>query len=372
MNVYDYIENYGDYTFDEKKFNEIDATIFSFLSYIDFSKMLPEGEALTIQEAGKNHIVLDPKKDKNIIGVKEANKIFNKLKNKNRYKNCILSNFEYIGNDILQVGAICIEYEPNKVFVSYEGTDALMSGWREDFLLSTAFPTKSHKLAIKYLNKLFTFSNKKIVLGGHSKGGNLALVAGMYSNRLVRHKITKIYSCDGPGLLDKQFKSLRYQNIRKKYIHIIPNSSIIGILLNHSSDRVVKTNKKGLIAHNIVYWEIEDNKFKRSTIDTFSKELDRRLMQWVRRTSVQTKVELTENIYDILLKANVHSIIDIKENKRKILDILSKSKSISNSTKDSLKELIYILIKSIETTKKEEFKSIINNILNIKEENEAK
>ena len=367
MNVYDYIENYKNDTFEEKQFNEVDATIFSFLSYIDFSSML-NNNPLTIEEAGKNHIIIDPKKDNNIVAVKEANKIFNKMKNTKRYKDCILSNYEYTGNDILQVGVICIEYEKDKVFVSFEGTDALMSGWREDFLLGTTFPTKSHKLAIKYLNRLFTFTNKKIILGGHSKGGNLALVAGMYSNRLVRHKISKIYGCDSPGLLDKQFKSLRYQNLKKKYIHIIPNSSIIGILLNHANDRVVKASKKGLIAHNIIYWEIEDNKFKRATLDNFSKELSKRIMQWIRKTTPETKVELTDNIYDILLEANVHSIIDIKENKRKILDLLSKSKNITNSTKDSLKELIYILIKSIETTKKEEFKSIINNILKIKEE----
>ena len=372
MTIYEYIEEYGDYSFKERKLNEVDAVIFSFLSYMDFSNLVQEGEKITIQEAGKNQIEINPKKDKNIIAVQEANKIFKHLKNKTRYKDCILSNYEYIGNDVLQVGVICIEYEKDKIFVSFEGTDALMSGWKEDFLLGTDFPTKSHKLAIKYINKLFTFTSKKIILGGHSKGGNLALVAGMYANRLVRHKITKIYSADGPGLLDKQFKSLRYQNIKKKFIHIIPNSSIIGILLNHSNDRIVKATKKGFLAHNIAYWEVEDKIFKRSTLDTFSKELDKRLIHWLRSTSKETKIEITNNIYDILLKANVHSIVEVKENKRKIIDILSKTNSITKETKNQLKELLFILIKSIETTKKEEFKSIINDLLTIKEKNEVK
>ncbi|MBR4741407.1 MAG: DUF2974 domain-containing protein, partial [Desulfovibrio sp.] len=84
---------------------------------------------------------------------------------------------EYIGNDKIQFGAISVEYMTNKVFIAYEGTDSLFRGWIENFLLSYRFPTASHKMAIQYLNKHYTFSRKRLILGGHSKGGNLALVA---------------------------------------------------------------------------------------------------------------------------------------------------------------------------------------------------
>ena len=254
MNVYDYIKEYGNYTFQEKKFNEVDAVIFSFISYVDYTKIFEENSVVTINEAGKKHLISVTENDKNITATKEANQLLKCLKDTVRYKDCILFNYEYIGNEVLQFGALSIEYEKDKVYVSFEGTDSLFSGWREDFLLSGEFPTKTHKLAIKYVNKHFTFSNKKIILGGHSKGGNLALIAGMYANRIVRHKITKIYSADGPGLLDKEYKSLRYQNTKKKFVHIIPDCSIVGILLNHSGDKVVKATRRGIIAHNIRYW----------------------------------------------------------------------------------------------------------------------
>ena len=60
------------------------------------------------------------------------------------------------------------------------------------------------------MNAHFTFKDCKLILGGHSKGGNLALVAAMYSNFLVRNKIIEIYSYDGQGLLEEQLNSSRY------------------------------------------------------------------------------------------------------------------------------------------------------------------
>ena len=33
MNIYDYIDNIGIYSFEEKEFNEVDAAVFSFVAY---------------------------------------------------------------------------------------------------------------------------------------------------------------------------------------------------------------------------------------------------------------------------------------------------------------------------------------------------
>jgi hypothetical protein len=219
---------------------------------------------------------------------------------------------------------------------------------------------------------VFKLKDKNLYIGGHSKGGNLALIAGMYANRLVRHKITKIYSADGPGLLDKEYKSLRYQNTKKKFVHIIPDCSIVGILLNHSGDKVVKATRRGIIAHNIRYWEIEENHFKKSTLKDLSKEIDKRLMQWIRKTSIEDKREVVDDLYNILLEANVKSFIELKENKTKILDIIKKSNIKNNKTKEKIKELLYILIKSIEATTKDEIKENINNFFKLRINNGTK
>lgn len=374
MTIYDYIDNYGMYSFKEKKINEIDNAIFSFLSYANFNNIIEKGEEITIQEAARRHLGYYREKDNNVIAVREGNKFLRYIKDVKRYQNCILSNYEYLGNDDVQFGAITIEYEKNKVYVSFEGTDALFSGWKENFMLSFQFPTISHKIAISYLNRHFTFSNKSIIVGGHSKGGNLALVAGMYANFIVRNKIKKIYNNDGPGLLDEEFSSKKYQKIKKKYTHIIPNYSLVGLLLNHSNDKIINSSNKGLLAHDIVFWTCEGNHFEKTDLSTMSKELDKEIQKWFISYKNQDKIEFINNLDEILEKCNIKSIMDIKTENKKIIELIIQSKNMSTSTKKTLQNFIGIFLKCVKNTKKEEIKDFWTNIFKTKSErkNETK
>ena len=86
MNIYDYIEEYGKYTFNEKKINEVDLVIFSFLSYASLDKIFEDTKSITIGEAGSKFIKLYRTKDINIFAVREANKILKSIRNSERYK----------------------------------------------------------------------------------------------------------------------------------------------------------------------------------------------------------------------------------------------------------------------------------------------
>ena len=48
MTLYEYIEKYGNMTFKEKAFNEIDNMVFSLIVYLDFNDLL-DGESCTIE-----------------------------------------------------------------------------------------------------------------------------------------------------------------------------------------------------------------------------------------------------------------------------------------------------------------------------------
>ena len=320
---------------------------------------------MTIQEIGRMHLGIHSNKEKNIFAVREGNKLLRYLKDTKRYKNCIIKNYEYIGNDTVQFGAISIEYEPNKVYISFEGTDQLFSGWKENFMLSYQFPTESHKLAIAYLNKHYTFSTKKIIVGGHSKGGNLALAASMYANFLVKGKITNIYNIDGPGLLEKEFNSKSYQKIKPKYIHIIPDYSIVGLLLHHENDIVVHSTNKTILAHSITFWEVEGKRFKRTKLSPISKELDDEIKKWFEKYNDQDKIDFINNLDLILKKANINSIIQLKEESKYIMNLIIESKEMTHNTKKVLMEFIGIIIKCIKDTKTEEFKQFLSNIFKV-------
>ena len=365
MDVYKYIDEYGQYTFEEKEINEVDKVIFSFLSYANLEKVFEDDEVLTIAEAGRQYLKLHPGKDINIIAVKEGNKLLKYIRNVKRYKDCLLYNYEYVGNNKVQFGVVSIEYQPFKVFVSFEGTDSLFSGWKEDFILGYQFPTLSHKMAIKYINQHFRFTNKSLILGGHSKGGNLALVAGMYARVSIKRRITEIINADGPGLLDKEFVSPRYQSIRKKYKHIMPNYSLVGLFLNHSNDYVVNSTNKGILAHNIVYWEIEEDHFVKAKLSTFSKELDVAIRSWFSKYNLEDKESFINNLDYVFKEAGITSIMDIKTKKRSIINLITSSKDMSNHSKKLLTEFVMLIIKCFSEVKKDEVKDLLTNMFKI-------
>jgi hypothetical protein len=364
MNIYDYVDEYGIYSFEEKEFNEVDAVIFSFISYAKLHEIIMPNKKYTISEVGRMHLGIYNEKDKNIIAVREANKMIRYMKDTKRFKNCLLYNHEILQNKDIQFGALTIEYQKGNVYVSFEGTNELFSGWKEDFILGYEFPTISHQKAIEYLNKHFTFSFKNLIVGGHSKGGNLALVASMYANTFVQGKIKKIYNVDGPGLLEDEFKGEHYKKILPKYIHYMPEYSIIGLLLNHSNDIVVKSNKKGVLAHNVVYWEIDKNKFIQTTLDPLSQELDNEINKWQQKYSKEERKGFVENIDKILEQANVDSILDLKEDSKNIFNLIYESRDLNDQNKDMLNDFFNLVLKCITNIKKEEIKSFINrNIL---------
>lgn len=283
-NIFDYINKNKDKTFEELEFNELDNLIFSSLSYIEYKDILLH-KKITILECGNEFFNKYTKKyiKKSVLAVKDAIEILKSIYQTKRYKDLILYNYVYEYDDSKQFSSLFISINKKLSYVSFEGTNDLISGWMEDFELAYKFPIASQKSAIKYLNtKISPFSLKKYIIGGHSKGGNLALVASMYVNPLIRNKIIKVYSNDGPGLLKETIESKNYQRIKNKYSLIIPDQSIVGLLLRHENNyKVVKSSNKAFMAHELISWQIEDNQFKISELSMFSKIIDKSITEWL-------------------------------------------------------------------------------------------
>ena len=371
MTIFDYIKKYGDYSFEEKEFTEVDCVIFSFLGYADMEGIITKYNKMTLKEVADKLLELHRNKEKNIIATREAIKLFIAMKDTKRYKDCLIYHYDYIGNFDLQFGVFSIEYLKNKVFVTFEGTDQLFSGWIEDFMLSCEFPTISHKKAINYLNKYYTFNNKELIIGGHSKGGNLALVAGMYANFIVRNKIKFICNADGPGLLDKQFYSTRYRDISDKYIHIIPESSYIGLFLNHDHDKIIKASNKGVLSHAANFWVVEDDHFVESVLNPMSQKLDIRLKEWLNKYNDKDKFNFVSNLDMLLRRANVSSALELVSKNTKLFRLLREANDIDEETKKQLGELLSIVIDCFKATKKEEFAEFISNVFRTTKHNEV-
>ena len=340
--IYNYLKEYGKYTFLEQEFNEVDNVILSMLSYVDFYNIVPSIDcgSISLKEATKLFYKKHSKKeiDKNIISVRDACYLIKELANTKRYKDLELLNYEYQISFDSQFGALCIKLPNRMMYVSYEGTDSNISGWEEDFMLAYQFPVTSHKLAIEYLNMVSSLFGPKLYVGGHSKGGNLALIASMYCKGRVYRKIKHIYSNDGPGLRKEELESIKYKKIAHKFTHIVPEESFIGMLYNsYDTFKVIKSNKKGLFQHNCINWVVENNHFKRGELSSSSARIRQAMIRWLDKLDDEKKKEITRILFSILKKAGVTDLVQIKKAMiSNMLKILKEMKNISRESKTLL------------------------------------
>ena len=334
-NLMNYIKNYKDKVFDEVPFNEIDNLVFCELTYLNYDGIIPEDRnTITLKEVGEIYLKNNKYKDVKKIGIaqKDAYLLLKELINTKRYQEVLLSNYSYVGNKSIQFSAMTFRYKKKFIYVAYEGTDDLISGWKENFNIAYMFPTISHTYAINYLNKVIKLFDRNIIVGGHSKGGNLALVASMYCKRRIRRKIKQVYSNDGPGLRKKEIESKEYKKIRDRYIHIVPNYSYFGVLLRHDKYKVIKSNKKDIMAHSIMSWQIEDNKLVSSNLSTISKNLEKGLIIWLDNNDDKKRKKLITTIFKAIEDTGIETVSSLTKLKN-VITVIKKIKNIDDETK---------------------------------------
>lgn len=340
--IQDYLKKYGKYTFLEEEFNEVDNVILSLISYIRLLDIVPginKGK-ITLKEASDKFFQKYTKKeiDNNMISVKNACYLFKELANTKRYQDLLLYNYYYQVTFDMQFGALCIMLPDRKVYVSYEGTDNYISGWKEDCMFTYMFPTKAQIEAVNYLDKVIGLFSKKIYIGGHSKGGHLALVASMFCKSYIRNKIINIYNNDGPGLRKKEFESKQYKRISSKLMTYVPKLCVVGFLLRHSDNYIVVDSKnKGVIQHDATSWVVNDKKFKRCEISEFSKRVENGVVSWLTKYDDKKREIFVTNLFAVLKKAEINDLNEVRKTKlNSVIKILKETKNLDKETRNML------------------------------------
>lgn len=337
-----YLEEYGKYTFLEQELNEVDAVILSLISYVDFSGIVPSiGESkILLKDASEIFFNKYTKKeiDENIISVRNAIYLLKKLSNINRYQNLLLYNYVYKVTFDMQFGALCIKLPDKSIFISYEGTDNYISGWKEDFMLSYMFPTNAQVEAVNYIDKVIGLFSHKVYVGGHSKGGNLALIASMYCKGITHRKIKRVYNIDGPGLRKREFESREYKKILPKLVTYVPKSCLIGMLLRHSDNYIVVDSKnKNIMQHDATSWIVDKNQFKKTQISDFSKKIEKAIISWLDKLDDKKREKFVTSLFSILKKAEVHDLNEFKKTKfDSAIKILKETKNLDKETRSMM------------------------------------
>ena len=191
-----------------------------------------------------------------------------------------------------------------------------------------------HISALNYVNNYKT--KHKLILGGHSKGANLALYAGIHTH----NPIFCIYNHDGPGFLTP------YQT-DKKVFKTIPQSSVIGLLLEETNNyQIIQSDAISILQHDPFTWCVENGDFiylKQN--DQLSKHTQSTLSKWLKSIDVNTRKQVIDTIYSIF--SDYENPKDFRQN----IDVIEMIKSIQNmdsQTKKMISETIQVLFKCIQ------------------------
>lgn len=341
MSIYDYVKKYGDLTFDEKPFNDIDNLVFSELAYLNYTDTSVNMSDHTIEYIAREYFKLHTYLSVRKLGVaqRDAYLLLESVSKLNRYKKIIIHDYVYSTNKNKQFSAMMFRINDSLEYMCFEGTDELISGWKEDLYMTCVFPVPAQKDAINYANKHIKIFGPNIIIGGHSKGGNLALVAGMYTKPLKQFRVLKVYNNDGPGLRLKEFKSGEYRRIKRKYMHIVPDSSRVGILLRNDIFNVVKSSRNNIFGHAIATWQINDDKLIPSTLSKKSIEIAHKVEVWFTSHTDIEKEKIASQLFESLEEANIKTYLDISDI-QKLIKLVENIRNIDDETKELIKSLL--------------------------------
>ena len=176
-NILDYVDWLGDISFNEVKLNKIDALILSRLSYLRFKPV----KNIRLFEAIDSYLARDEYKE--IALASQDIELILRLRQSRRFKNLLIYDIsdDFDSRIDKQFAAMTILINSKTAFISYRGTDDTLTGWKEDFNMAFMDEVPSQIEAVNYLDNIAAKSFYSFILGGHSKGGNLAVYAAVKS-----------------------------------------------------------------------------------------------------------------------------------------------------------------------------------------------
>lgn len=145
-------------------------------------------------------------------------------------------------------------------YVGFRGTDTTLTGWREDFNMAYQAPVEAQALAARYLAAAGADSRlpETLLVGGHSKGGNLAEYAALTAAPEVQQRIARLYNHDGPGFKAGLFTAADYEPLAGRMTKQVPADSMVGILMESFMPvEVVQATGRGFEQHSVFRWVVE-------------------------------------------------------------------------------------------------------------------
>ncbi len=319
--IMDYLDWRGDLPFSLDSFNEVDGYILAKFGCPDYTGAVPDTpDAISIGSAVKQYFALHGEEEGEKLGVLASSEIIpaiRRLVDLPRYREikaaCFVQRLDE--NVSEQFSALSLLLPDGTVYVTFRGTDDTLLGWKENLMMSVRDVIPAQQDALDYLEKTAAAFSGPLIVGGHSKGGNLAVYASANASPSVKDRIKTIYNYDGPGFAGDFFSQDGYQSIRSRIRTYLPQYSIIGMLLPREEDvTIVSSTRAGAAAHDGFQWEVLGTGFIRCTEFSRSTQAFETSMQTVLQNMViDERVAFIDELFDTLSATGAKTITDVTE-----------------------------------------------------------
>lgn len=362
-NLFDYLVWRGDLTLEQVPFGPVDALVLTTVCYVDFGAFVPAGpeQTVTLEQAAACFLALPREEQLMRVRSRTDIELVEALSRMPRFARLYISSYEDCLEEEteLQFSALAISLGAQGVFLAYRGTDNSLVGWKEDFNMSFQDSVPAQWMARDYLERCAGWFKGPLILGGHSKGGNLAVFAASMCRPQIRDRIRTIYNHDGPGFTDLVMNQEGYRQLVSKIQSFIPESSVVGMLLEHQEPYiVVKSRYIGVFQHDPYSWEVLGNDFIRlEDVSEGSRVLDQTLKNWLAGLSAEERGNFVDTIYDMLQTTQADRVQELIK-PRNLYSILRAIKNESEENRRqvaaALGQLAKTAVQTIKELKKEE------------------
>lgn len=345
-NIIDYVETEMQ-SFDEAPFSPLDSLVLSQFSYIHFDNLAPTDRdpalPFYICDALRAEFfdsmltnTRDPSENKQLLLALAASPRFREI------EMCYYIS-EFDATEGKQFSAVCFVLDKGLNYLAFRGTDDTIVGWKEDFSMAFKNPVPSQQRAAEYFLTVSEKLNGRLMLGGHSKGGNLAVYAAMTAPPLLQNRILQVYDHDGPGFKDGVLDCEGYRRIKEKIQKTIPESSLVGMLLDgHESYSVIESSRIGFMQHDPFSWKISNGHFITTEhVSDGALYINRSLRDWLDSLSDEERERFVEVLFNVLDAGNAQTFAEITHEWRKNLAaIFTAMKDTDPEMKQFMRQLL--------------------------------
>lgn len=346
-NVFDYLTWRGDLRFEQDGFNEVDNLIFSCLAYIDYAGLVPQNSCegtLPLGQIAEKMKKPPAQTEKNRL-LPRYPSLFETAAKTTRFKDVGLTCYANVldGSKPTQFAAVTFTFSKARHYIAFRGTDDNLAGWKEDFLMAYKDVVPAQKQAVDYVNFVMPHLKGQVCIGGHSKGGNLAVYSAANAAAKHQRRIAAVYNNDGPGFQSSVTGNRGYRKIAGLLTTFIPQSSIVGMLLEHEEEfNIIASSERSLLSHNPLTWTVEGRQFIREcSLSKSTLQISQALRTWLNGLSLQEREQFVEALFDVISASGAQNFTDLsKEGLAAIDAMIRKLRSMDKETRRVLRDTI--------------------------------